>query len=279
MPKLHLLHAVTDFIKANQSYFLAERRLFKQEEGRREEGWRTNYVFEGFAECVAKGRACYPLSIYEEKFKEGKVLLESCLCGGVYENGFEVLHARACVDCVKKLRKVSPEIFDCFVEYSQSRKRPANNHLKHYLDSLNVKTDSTVVFCEKECRKQYIDSLGFLSISSIVAGPSEYPPVAGVYMVRFFNNGRWEPLYVGKSKNLQVRWQNHHRRSEISFLKNLGIKMEFRYVAETPMLQFKYSIDKIEQMLIDDFSPKLNNAPVELNSRDDNPSQLLIFNE
>jgi len=71
------------------------------------------------------------------------------------------------------------------------------------------------------------------------------PRVSGIYLLVRDD----EVIYVGKSSNLRVRWQNHHKEAQIKDPENVEI---FYFFADNQML------DSIESALIGWFNPDLN---------------------
>lgn len=75
---------------------------------------------------------------------------------------------------------------------------------------------------------------------------SELPCQPGVYIVMAGE----DPLYVGQSRNLRRRWQEHHRKSQIPEDAEL-------YWISTPYGEMDY----LERLLIERLEPSLNGTP------------------
>lgn len=102
----------------------------------------------------------------------------------------------------------------------------------------------------------------FFENSCVFKTRFDLPESTGLYLVRFLNNSEWNNLYVGYSSNLRKRWSQHHRKPEIDFLTSIGVRIECRYIAETPLFRFRGSINQMEKQLIDELKPVLNNSTV-----------------
>lgn len=116
--------------------------------------------------------------------------------------------------------------------------------------------------------KEYSDTNNlcdvFLKISSVVSDSKEFPPLPGIYLLRCFTDGEWQPLYLGLSNNIRNRWKHHHRQGEVNLLTRLGIKIEYRYIVDSPLTKLSEPLEIMEAKLIKAFNPRLNREYVEV---------------
>jgi hypothetical protein len=175
--------------------------------------------------------------------------------------GISNSHLISCLSLAKKVNEVdqSQNATKSLVEYHLCRKKPNKEivslygHLGKVTSIRKIKANNDKIKC--------LDS-EFLLSSEVVHSPSEFPSLPGIYFIRYFNCGQWQPLYIGKSINLRSRWKCHHRENEVNFLLSLGIGVEFRYIAETPFLKFSESLESIESKLIEQINPALNRKAI-----------------
>lgn len=103
----------------------------------------------------------------------------------------------------------------------------------------------------------------FLTISNVVSNPKDFPPLPGIYLLRCFVDNKWQSLYLGLSNDIRNRWKQHHRQKEVNALTRLGIKIEYRYLVDSPLTKLSEPLEIMEAKLIKAFNPKLNREYVE----------------
>lgn len=84
----------------------------------------------------------------------------------------------------------------------------------------------------------------------VLSTESDFPPVGAVYIFTRIKAGRWEPLYVGKAKDLDSRMSGHEKWQQAL---SLGM-------AHVHVCRLSREADRValEQALIDEFDPPLN---------------------
>lgn len=78
------------------------------------------------------------------------------------------------------------------------------------------------------------------------------PDKSGIYFV-IFEAQKQRLAYVGKAKNLRMRWAGHHREPELWLLTYLGIHVDIAWIEVE-----KGDLDEAENFLIEIFRPPLN---------------------
>lgn len=165
-------------------------------------------------------------------------------------------HVVACEAIAEKVEQIEggDKALSNLITYHNSKKRANGKILRRF--SRYGKTSHISEGKPKTPQTDLGDA--FLSSSVVVQSPKDFPSQPGIYFVRYFNTGQWHPLYIGRSINLKSRWNGHHRQPEIDLLLKLDIQVEFRYIAETPLLKFTESLEVIEAKMIKEFNPKIN---------------------
>lgn len=93
--------------------------------------------------------------------------------------------------------------------------------------------------------------LDFLSLPSIALNARvDLPTCAGIYFVIAFDGVARQVLYIGKAKNINTRWQNHHRLPDVSQM--VGVSIFWLQVEDVATL------DDLEREFIAYFEPTLN---------------------
>ena len=93
--------------------------------------------------------------------------------------------------------------------------------------------------------------LNLKSLPSLSLGEcAQLPPIPAIY---FAIDSQGKVQYIGKSVNIQQRWTQHHRATQ---LKTLG-EIRIAYLQTEPDL-----LDEVEQALIKQWDPLLNRSPV-----------------
>jgi hypothetical protein len=264
VPKTELLHKATRFIERNKSLFYLSDITLKWDEGI---GKDTDYYqgrdFDLTAHnsfSIKYGRHESTIYLGKHRFgDDGLGTFKRCLCGAIVEDEKEhYKHQRECVCCIEKIKEIDTDVFEDLIEYYRSRKRVVNPEIWDKYQIGKCRSLTPITGGKGKDGSQMSDF--FLLSSVLVSDPNDFPECRGVYLVRFLNNNKWIPLYCGKSENMHERWKTHHRMPEIELLQKIGVQLEFRYIAETPLVKLNGTIDELELQLINSFKPKLNNT-------------------
>lgn len=95
--------------------------------------------------------------------------------------------------------------------------------------------------------------MNILSLPSVLLSDRfNLPCVSGIYFVLDKDNNL---LYLGRSRNINARWQHHHRYSQISNF--VGVKIHWFEIKDIDILPV------IESQLIASLNPILNNTSVD----------------
>jgi hypothetical protein len=164
-------------------------------------------------------------------------------------------HALRCFLYLDLLQEINPDLFNEYIEYTRENQTQFSSKFFAHFSITGKISTMTGSVNNSDSLKEFLDI-------SKVSSPNDFPPLPGIYLVRFLNNDRWESLYLGKSENLKSRWNQHHRMPEIELLKNIGLTIEFRFLAESNFLKFSEPLELLERRLIEQIKPKLNGKKI-----------------
>jgi hypothetical protein len=267
MTKINLLRSATYFISQNIDLFVRQE-VLDWADGKHEEPvkWKEGQPKRRFGiEATPGANGRNYLWLHKEEFDENnKYTAHKCICGHYFchrkgIDGYKY-HIRTCYTCLEKIKEVSFGTFNDLLEYYRSCKRVVN--ADELLKAYGIRPAGRNVSSIKAQKNSHTDESAqeFLDCSHVATSIDNLPSGRGVYLVRYLNNGKWIPIYCGKSENIKERWKGHHRMPEIQLLSDIGIEIEFRYIVETSFLKLNKDLLDLEKDLIKAFNPKLNQS-------------------
>jgi hypothetical protein len=256
-----LLNKTTDFIERNIDLFVFDGVLNWDEGKSISRGKNDKEEKRFFGKSAGRGGSG-KLTLSKRYFGENdRKHTKRCLCGAwfAWSGATHIEHIRACYDCLEKIKSINPSVFEDLIAYHKSCQKVQNADVLRQAYGI-VPGGTNVSSISVPRVNEGYGAIGeqFIGESHIARTCSDFPPQKGIYLIRYLNGDKWIALYCGKSENIKDRWKKHHRLPEIQFLMDIGIQLEFRYIAESPFLRLDKNLDELEAELIKAFKPKLN---------------------